>query len=318
MEGNCSQETCFPHETGCNVEGHEYVEECKWFTSEKKEKQNVISQEENIINIPWTGNAFGLSDLNFLTVSSNPIVIGVAGVASAGKTTFLATLYCLLRNGGKIGNYEFAGSLTLTGWENIAWYLSWKDNNEIQYPPHTSRNAGRVPGLLHLSLRNFDGLKKDVIFTDAPGEWFDSWVYDKNDDSAAGARWIHAHSDAFLLFADSEMLSGSKRGIARNQIKFVGDRIKENLNKKPFGLIWSKSDEIIPDDIKNQIRDYIQNSPIKNHREFETSVREGVDSIFHKNILSSIDWILEAMSCQKNTELSIRSQRPNDLFLSKR
>lgn len=319
MTGKCSQETCFPHETGCNVEGHEYVEECKWYNNgEKVEEQKINSVVENFVNIPWTGNALGLSDLNYLTASSNPLVIGVTGVASAGKTTFLATLYCLLRNGKKIGNYEFAGSLTLIGWENLAWYLSWKDNNEIQYPPHTSRNAGRVPGLLHLALKNPDGLKKDLIFTDAPGEWFDSWVYNKNDSSAAGARWIHNHSNAFLLFADSEMLSGSQRGIARNQIKLVGDRLKENLKERPFCLIWSKSDETISDDIKNQITNYIQNSPIENYKEFSTSVREGSKGIFHQEILNSINWILKLSESQKSDELSINSKKTNDLFLSKR
>src|SRR3546814_9648075 len=113
------------------------------------------------------------SDVCSSDLSTTPVVlIGVAGVASAGKTTFLATLYCLLKHGYKIGNYQFSGSLTLTGWENIAWYLSWNTHNDIQFPPHTSSNAGRIPGLLHISLRNEKGEKKEMIFTDAPGEWF--------------------------------------------------------------------------------------------------------------------------------------------------
>lgn len=319
MAGKCSQESCFPHETGCHIEGNEYAVDCKFYNS-KENKENLESQEEeaHILSLPWTGNSLGLTDLNFLTVSSNPIIIGVTGVASAGKTTFLSTLYCLLRNGENIGEYRFAGSLTLIGWENIAWYLSWRDNNAIQYPPHTSRNAGRTPGLLHLSLRNQDGIRKDLIFTDAPGEWFDSWIYNKNDVNAEGARWIHQNSDAFFLFADSEMLSGSKRGIARNQIKLVGDRLKENLKDKPFGLIWSKSDETISADIKNQISTYIKNSPIENYKEFETSVREGEKGIFHQNILKSIEWVLDTIQNQKNNGLKVSIQKADDLFLSKR
>jgi len=319
MNEKCSKESCFPNETGCNVEGHEYVTDCQFYNSKEDiESQDEEIEEEHLLSFPWTGNTLGLLDLNFLTASSHPIIIGVTGVASAGKTTFLSTLYCLLRNGRNIGEYKFSGSLTLTGWENIAWYLSWKEDNVIQYPPHTSRNAGRVPGLLHFSLTNSDGIKKDIIFTDAPGEWFDSWVYNKKDINAEGARWIHKSADAFFLFADSEMLSGNKRGIARNQIKFVGDRLKENLNDKPFGLIWSKADETISADIKNQISTYIQNSPIENYKEFETSVREGQKGIFHQNILESIEWVLETIQNQKNTELKVSVQKENDLFLSKR
>ena len=319
MAEKCTQETCFPNETGCNIEGHEYVNDCKFYNS-KENKENIESQEEeqHNLSLPWTGNTLGLTDLNFLTASSNPIIIGVTGVASAGKTTFLSTLYCLLRNGKNIGEYKFAGSLTLRGWENLAWYLSWKNDNVIQYPPHTSRNAGRVPGLLHLSLRNREGIRKDLIFTDAPGEWFDSWIYNKTDVNAEGARWIHKNSDAFFLFADSEMLSGSKRGIARNQIKLVGDRLKENLKDEPFGLVWSKSDETISADMKNQISTYIQNSPIENYKEFETSVREGEKGVFHQNILNSIEWILDTIQNQRNTGLKVSIQKADDLFLSKR
>ena len=44
--------------------------------------------------------------------------------------------------------YSFAGSLTLNGWEDIAWYLSWKSNAEIQfhmlrYVAGRGRNRGR-------------------------------------------------------------------------------------------------------------------------------------------------------------------------------
>lgn len=318
MTRKCTQETCFPEETGCNVEGHEYIKDCKFYNKSDSDDGTESEEESNVLSFPWTGNAFGLSDLNFLTASSNPIVIGITGVASAGKTTFLATLYCLLRNGRHIGNYKFSGSLTLIGWENIAYYLSWKGDNDIQYPPHTSRNAGRVPGLLHIAVRNTAGVKKDLIFTDAPGEWFDNWRYDKNDPSSEGARWVNQNSDAILLFADSEMLSGSKRGTARNHIKSVSDRLKENIGDKPFGLIWSKSDVDISSTIKEQISKYVDDSTIKNYKEFKTSVREGDDQIYHNNILGSVDWILNVINIRKQTFPKVTIQNQSDFFLSKR
>src|SRR5882724_13424528 len=169
MAGNCSQSTCFPEETGCTVEGCPNVFECKYY------KQATVNTAENTVStaidesyrIPWTGNTMGLTDLSFLTASSKPILIGITGVASAGKTTFLASLYCLLRHGRGISDYSFSGSLTLNGWEDIAWYLSWKENGSIQFPPHTTNNSGRVPGLLHLAMKNSKGEKVDLIFTDA-------------------------------------------------------------------------------------------------------------------------------------------------------
>ena len=146
MAGNCSQPSCFPEDNGCNIEGCINLSECKFYGKKelpKKEDNQSVDNEGH--RISWTGNTMGLYDLNFLTASRKPIFIGVTGVASAGKTTFLAVLYCLIRQGATIGEFSFAGSLTLNGWEDIAWYLSWKSNAEIQFPEHTTNNSGRVP-----------------------------------------------------------------------------------------------------------------------------------------------------------------------------
>ncbi len=318
MAGNCSKEDCYPEETGCNHEGCNVLTDCPFYN--KESDQNTLeknTQEDFYVRVPWTGNTLGLQDMNFLASTSPINLIGVAGVASAGKTTFLATLYCLLRHGYKIGNYQFAGSLTLLGWENIAWHLSWNKHNDIQFPPHTSSNAGRIPGLLHLSLRNKKGEKKDLILTDAPGEWFGHWIVNKNDTNALGAQWVHEHADAFLLFADCEMLSGNQLGRARQQTKQVADRLKHNLKHRPLGLVWSKSDIQLDLDIKKQISDHIQNSHLPNYREFETSARNE-NSALQLNILESIEWILSVLSDEINEMSEIRRLSPNDLFLSKR
>jgi hypothetical protein len=322
MAGNCSQEKCYPEEAGCNYEGCKVLTDCKYYTGGKSGSEDAVStisdEAEYFVRIPWTGNTMGLNDLCFLSATANVILIGITGVASAGKTTFLATLYCLLRHGKKVGDYQLAGSLTLKGWENIAWYLSWKQNNEIQFPPHTSSNAGRVPGLLHLSLRNSRGEKKEVVFTDAPGEWFDRWAYNQNDVNAAGAIWIHENADAFLLFADCDMLSGTQLGIARKQTRFVADRLKQNLDGRPLGLIWSKSDIEVDEEIKQQITGHIKTSDIEHYNEFQTSVREGEKGVFHQNICDSIHWILSVLAAKVNTEPSIAKHKPEDMFLSKR
>ena len=321
MAGNCSKEDCYPEETGCNYEGCEVLKECPHY--KKTSTMETIESNEEIdsnyfLRIPWTGNTFGLQDLNFLSSTSKVTLIGITGVASAGKTTFLATLYCLLRNGHKIGDYHFSGSLTLNGWENIAWYLSWKHNNNIQFPPHTSGNSGRVPGLLHLSLRNSAGEKKEIVFTDAPGEWFDSWTINQNDPNAEGANWIHKNADAFLLFSDCEMLAGEGLGKARRQIRQVSDRIKQNLGSRPFGLIWSKSDIELDEETAQQISGYITNSDLDSYSEFKTSVHEGINGVFYENILQSISWLLETLSKQVNKLPAVDQQCADDMFLSKR
>lgn len=319
MAGKCSQPTCYPDETGCNVEGCGNVKECKYYdrTVSEDELETSTPTDESY-RIPWTGNSFGLTDLNFLTASSKTILIGIAGVASAGKTTFLASLYCLLRHGRKIGDYSFASSLTLNGWEDIAWYLSWKENGNIQFPPHTANNSGRVPGLLHLSLKNSLGEKTDLIFTDAPGEWFDHWRNNVNSENAKGAKWIHDNSDAFLLFADCVMLNGKERGKAKLQINSVADRLFENIEARPIGLVWSKSDCEIPTSTKEQILEHLKQNSYTHFSQFTTSVQEGKNGIFHQNICESINWIIEKLKSNINSQPQIISLIPEDMFLSKR
>jgi len=322
MAGKCSQPTCFPDEHGCNVEGCRNLSDCKHYDkteSTKEIKDSVaITPAEESYRMPWTGNSFGVTDLNFLTASTKPILIGITGVASAGKTSFLASLYCLLRHGRKIGDYTFAGSLTLNGWEDIAWYLSWKENGNIQFPPHTANNSGRVPGLLHLSLKNSLDEKIDLILTDAPGEWFDHWRNNINSENAKGAKWIHDNSDAFLLFADCDMLLSTKRGQAKLQINSVADRLFENIESRPIGLVWSKSDIEIADITKNQITEHLEEKPSVHFNEFRTSVKEGEDGIFHKNICESINWIIECLRSNINSNPEITSIKAEDMFLSKR
>lgn len=256
--------------------------------------------------------------MNFITASTKIILIGIIGASNTGKTTFLTLLYCLLRHGEKIGDYSFAGSYTLTGWENISWYLRWKNHASIQFPPHTSINAGRTPGLLHLALKNEKGEEKNLIFTDAPGEWFDHWRINSNDEAASGARWVYENSSAFLLFADSEQLSGEKRGTAKFQVNTIADRIIEKLSTRPLALIWSKSDKDIKETTKEQILSHIKLNGLINFKDFRVSIYEGENQEFHKNICQSLEWILSCKEKNINNLPSIKSFKPEDIFLSKR
>ena len=157
-----------------------------------------------------------------------------------------------------------------------------------------------------------------MIFTDAPGEWFGHWIVNKNDTNAAGAQWVHKHADAFLLFADCEMLSGNQLGKARQQTKQVADRLKHNLKNRPLGLVWSKSDIQLDLYIKKQISGHILNSFIPNYQEFETSARNEKSTVLQLNILKSINWILSVLSNETNELTEVARFSPEDLFLSKR
>jgi hypothetical protein len=164
--------------------------------------------------LPWSGNSLGLADLSFIAGRSCPKVIGIIGPESAGKTTLLAAWYLLLGRGSTLTGNRFAGSFTLSGWENIAQSLRWTSGGGPTFPAHTSSGSQRTPGLLHLSIRRQpSNLLLDFLLADAPGEWFRSWAINKNAADAVGGCWVSQHSDVFLVMADSEALAGHERGL---------------------------------------------------------------------------------------------------------
>lgn len=312
---NCSRADCYPEDTGCQCGETDHTK-CRYYNL-KESKSNPLEKESgNLERFPWTGSTLGLHDLNYISSHSNLIIIGVVGTAKTGKTTFLALLYCLLRHGNKIGDYSFAGSYTLIGWEDIASNLSWKpDDPKIQFPPHTTSNAGRVPGLLHLALKGTDGRLHNIIFTDAPGEWFKDWSINKKDIKAEGANWIYKNACAFLMFADCDKLSGAERGKARNDINQLSLRLKENINNRPLCLIWSKSDIEIDAGIKSVISKYLS-SCFNYYGEFNVSARKTEDC-WQKNVLNSIVYLLTYILSEMNPPLELPVFNQEDLFLAK-
>lgn len=256
--GKCSRHPyCDPLRTGCTLGVISHTDCPNWkseITDEPLEDaQDGVITDNTAITLPWTGEALGLSALEFITAQSKPSLVAIVGPTQSGKTTFLAAMFLLLSAGEKLQEYDFAGSYSLTGWKNIADHLQWKVEHPPTFPPHTSSANGRIPGLLHLSLRNHANPLNDVIFTDAPGEWFSRWAIQKNAPEAEGARWIYDHSDVFIVIADSEELSGANRGLARGKIKDIIDRLSENIGNRRIALVWTKADIAVPSNMKRQI-----------------------------------------------------------------
>ncbi|WBO83303.1 TRAFAC clade GTPase domain-containing protein [Hymenobacter yonginensis] len=333
----CTQTYCHPEESGCAEEGGGDGTKCKFRKKAANQAESgkaaalgpsEVTELPAGFRVSWTGSPLGAQDMRLLTARSRVLCIGLVGAANAGKTTFLALLYALLRQGQGIPGYRFAGSYTLPGWEAIASYLTFKESRtDIQFPPHTSRSTGRdegrVPGILHLALRSEDepAAVLDVLFTDAPGEWFTDWIIKHDSDTAAGARWVYQHSRAFLLFADRERLTGTQRGQARGEIKELADRLTHRLGSRPLGLVWTKAD--VPNErpqFLTDISQHLQHAAPRHYREFEVSVELSGADRWHPQVLDSVAWLLDTHCRELGTTppVPVPSTTEQDLFLLRR
>ena len=250
----CERATCFVPDTGCDL-GHTDLLKCpSWrgTTQDDKPAEDLSSE----LLLPWSGSAFGLSDLGFVSGRARPIVIGVVGPQNAGKTTLLAAWYLLLGRGlADLGGKIFSGSYTLSGWEAVAGAMRWSPGQAPRFPAHTTSRGGRAPGLLHLSLRKREDRRPvDFLFTDAPGEWFQKWALNSDSEEGVGARWVSDNADAFLVVADREALSGESMGSARSSLQLIAKRLGAELRGRPVAIVWTKADVPIAPGMEDSVR----------------------------------------------------------------
>lgn len=309
----CPNNNCFAPETPCNLGEHD-LSRCPFWKGSTKNTKDLHSEDGYLL--PWTGNTLGTADLEFVAGRSKPQLIGVAGSQNAGKTTLLTVLYLLLARGHRVANRTFAGSYTLGGWENLANFMRWHGNQGPTFPPHTSRSIGRRPGLLHLALRDELSVLHDILLTDAPGEWFERWSFERLSPEAQGARWISDYSDSIILFADSDALSGPNIGVARGQLEMLLQRLSREIGNRRVAVVWSKSDKHVPEETRLRLQGRFAKS-LNVYREFSVSVQKtNVSDIDFAPFIDIFGWLLAHESESASKPLVLDTTYPEDNMLA--
>jgi len=261
MTRKCSNPRCFVHDGESCDEGNINHLECASWAAKSSEDETSEVATNNSSRVPWSGSALGLVDLTNLVPRGRSILVGVLGAQNSGKTTLLTANYLQLIKGKKVSNADFSGSRTLGAWESLAAHIRFEDSaRNPSFPPHTPRGTGRVPGLLHLALRNQDEEFRDVLLADAPGEWFTRWSVKEDAPEAEGARWVVKHADAFIVMADCDRLCGSERGTTRRETRELIERLGNHVGSRPVVFVWAKSENNPPEKIESAIRQALTNS----------------------------------------------------------
>lgn len=272
--------------------GHIKLEQCpEWRKVVKTPATAQPASDE--LALPWSGSAMGESDLNFVSGRGKPITVGIVGPESSGKTTVLGAFYLLLGRGNLTSDENlFSSSYTLAGWEAVANNLRWKPGQAPHFPPHTPSRAARAPGMLHLAFRRQDGMLRDLLFADAPGEWFKNWAVNQQAADAEGARWIARHADVTLLIADRQALAGPRMGTARNEFQLLAQRAVTEAQGRRLALVWTKGDVEVAPAMEAQIRK-ASGSVESNVPEFTVSVYKRGEVDAAEGFQRLFSWILE-------------------------
>lgn len=313
MEGNCSNPDC----TGINChDGYEDLTQCpNWSKHHVEEvKKKTIQKKTNKSTQVWSGEPLTINDINLISYRNNPIIIGLAGKAKAGKTCFLGMLYTLLYEGGRFEKYGFSGTKTILGWDKLYDKLKVV-NKKVSLPETTPSSYLR---LLHLALRNIENQLTDVLITDASGEVFSTWSQNKDDENAENARWIYDNSNGFILFIDCDDLI-KRKNRAKTEIIDIAEMLKSDLKNRPVLVVWSKAD--LKEDVHPTIHDSLKNELseiFNNYIEIDISnyPSKNPDVLVHKNNLKTIDWLLDKIIIPTGVNIAIRNEYENDVFLN--
>lgn len=193
--------------------------------------------------LPWAGNALSIATLPLAFGLRRPQILALIGLPDAGKTSFLTTVYDRIRREA-LGGRDFAGSITLRGWEVLNQHLKWRPSMAPTYPPRTS-GARREPGFLHLALRSEDDRLVDILFADTPGEWFRTFARDGN---VPGAKISLDLADGLLLAVDPTSLVDHRRHATKQRLTGMIRRVKEQVPGKPLALVLTCADQPVPGD----------------------------------------------------------------------
>ncbi|WP_295551226.1 hypothetical protein [uncultured Pseudacidovorax sp.] len=160
---------------------------------------------------PRSFESSGTLDLDSLTrlMGKRTVnLVGILGEPESGKTAALVSLYLLVAN-ARLKGWNFANSLTLTGFEDIArGSREWN----VGHPPeqmtgHTHLSDDRRPGFLHLRLRSsVDKCCIDLALPDLPGEWTQALI---RRDNWQRLNFLRS-ANVIWIFADGRVLANTE------------------------------------------------------------------------------------------------------------
>ena len=183
-------------------------DEIETTTDNEDATDEVLLNKENkgLFRLP-SGRALTLRETYEITAAEATKIIVLIGPSACGKTTIETTLYQMFHN-GEVGDYYFAGSKTIQGYEQRSYYTRTKSKQTISTTPRTSR--GTQETFLHLKLWNYKTNKYlNYLFADLSGEDFENHIADTGSMQKDFA--FIKSADYIIAVLDGELISDKIR-----------------------------------------------------------------------------------------------------------
>lgn len=193
-------------------------------TSEEttKPKQPEI-QEQEYTEGSFRYDALKNADVNNLASDTRPTLITLFGISECGKTTFVGSLFAILRRRPGLLKTTFIDSDTLTGFERRVHrrFLSEDGQSVIQ---RTQRKAGSI---LNAVLGDMHGDNPHMfLISDLSGEIYLDAISDK---SVVVQQTAVKYADKLVIFADIEpLLKAKSYNSYKENFQSLLARFKEN------------------------------------------------------------------------------------------
>ena len=182
-----------------------------------------VEPQQETPDVSLRYDALRETDVNSIPFPSRPTLITLFGISECGKTTFVGSLFAILRRRPHLLKATFIDSDTLTGFERRVHqrFLSESGQSVIQ---RTQRKAGSI---LNVVLGNEQGENKQMfLLSDLSGEIYKDAISDK---SIVLQQLAVKYADKLVIFVDIEALLKSKTyNSYKTNFKSLLTRFKSN------------------------------------------------------------------------------------------
>lgn len=211
------------------------------------DKQAKIIIDKKYINMPL-GEALSTQDTYFVTAKEKAKLIIVVGPSESGKTTLETSLYQMFLN-GPINQYYFAGSKTLQGYEERAFFTRISSGRTKPDTPRTSN--GIQEQFLHIRIYDIEAEAYcNLLFADIAGEDYEDCI--ANIEEMKKRFPYFKNADFFVVLLDGAQMGNiaKQRSIPENFKLMFRTIVDADLCKKDcvLQIVTSKYDLIDRED----------------------------------------------------------------------